>query len=81
MTVREAQLVHPQVQQVLAGFHLGGCSSCAVDPDDTLAEICAGQGQDLNLLIQNLNLLLDGGNGHNGAALQPVKIPNVELNF
>ncbi|HRW47824.1 MAG TPA: hypothetical protein P5333_09925, partial [Caldilinea sp.] len=31
MTVREAQLMHPQAQQILAGYHLGGCSSCAVD--------------------------------------------------
>jgi hypothetical protein len=81
MTVREAQLVHPQVQQILAGFHLGGCSSCAVEPDDTLAQICAEHGQDIQLLIQNLNLLLDGGNGHNGAALQPVKVPNVAIDF
>ena len=37
MTVREAQMLHPQAQQILAGYHLGGCSSCAVDGDDTLA--------------------------------------------
>ncbi len=82
MTVREAQQIHPQVQQVLAGFHLGGCSSCAVEPDDTLAEICSDHGVDPAVLLATLNGLLAGvnGNGANGAAVpQWVKIPNVTL--
>ncbi|MEZ4610924.1 MAG: hypothetical protein R2838_11895 [Caldilineaceae bacterium] len=33
----QVTLPHPQAAEVLAGFHLGGCSSCAVDDDDTLA--------------------------------------------
>ena len=33
MSVREAQLLHPQAAQIMAGLHLGGCSSCAVDAD------------------------------------------------
>lgn len=81
MTVREAQLFHPQAQQILAGFHLGGCNSCAVEPDATLAAICADHGVDVQHLIQNLNSLLGTGNGQHGQALQPVKVPNVELNF
>ncbi len=91
MTVREAQMLHPQVQQILAGFHLGGCNHCAVEPDDTLANICAEHGLDLNELIGNLNLLMVGANGrqpnplpmHTAASLigapEFVKIPNVEL--
>lgn len=79
MTVREAQLIHPQAEQILAGFHLGGCSSCAVEPDETLAQVCAEHGQDVNVLVKNLNLLLTRSNDQ--AALQPVKLPNVELNF
>lgn len=81
MTVREAQKVHPQVQQILASFHLGGCSSCAVEPDETLAQICAAQGRDLNQLLANLNLLVESSNGGSSVPLQPVKVPNVELNF
>lgn len=81
MTVREAQLLHPQAEQILAGFHLGGCSSCAVEPDETLAQICAEHGQDVNQLIKNLNLLLNRGASPSTAALQSVKLPNVELNF
>jgi len=92
MTVREAQMVHPQVQQVLAGFHLGGCSSCAVEPDDTLAAVCAGQGVAMDQLLGTLNLLVaphagtqsaaSGGsyNGINGIhEPQYVKLPNVSL--
>jgi hypothetical protein len=79
MTVREAQLFHPQAEQILAGFHLGGCSSCAVEPDETLAQVCAEHGQDVGQLIKNLNGLVTLSNGQ--PVLQPVKLPNVELNF
>ncbi|RIK37982.1 MAG: hypothetical protein DCC55_22560 [Chloroflexi bacterium] len=81
MTVREAQLLHPQAQQILAGFHLGGCSSCAVEPDATLAAVCADHGVDVQQLVQTLNRLVIPANGQRGQALQPVKVPNVELNF
>ncbi len=88
MTVREVQMAHPQAQQILAGFHLGGCSSCAIEPDDTLAKICAENELDLNALISNLNLLVAGSNGRQQhGAMSPinapefVKIPNVELSL
>ncbi|GIV78866.1 MAG: hypothetical protein KatS3mg050_3260 [Litorilinea sp.] len=82
MTVREAQLLHPQVQEVMAAFHLGGCSSCAVEPDETLAAICRRQGLDVNQLVGALNQLVDqSANGHDAPAPKHVKIPNVELNF
>lgn len=79
MTVHEATLVHPQAEQVLAGFHLGGCSSCAVDPDETLAQICRENGRDLTELLRNLNLLSE--HGQHGVGLQPVKLPNVEFSL
>lgn len=79
MTVREVTLLHPQAPQVLAAFHLGGCSSCAVDEDDTLAKICAENGIDANLLLRNLNQLLTAG--VNGQAHTPVKVPNVAVEF
>jgi hybrid cluster-associated redox disulfide protein len=77
MTVREALLLHPQAEQVLASFHLGGCSHCAVEPGDTLAAAAAQHGVDLQALLGNLNLLTAGQNG--SAAPQPVKLPNVVL--
>src|SRR5512143_2077770 len=30
MTIQQAYDMHPRAADVLAGFHLGGCSSCAV---------------------------------------------------
>jgi hypothetical protein len=80
-TIREAQLLHPQAQQMMAGLHLGGCSSCAVEPDQTLAAACADNGVDLNTMLQNLNLLLTTPNGHPNGTAPVVKLPNVELNF
>ena len=84
MTVREAQMLHPQAQQILAGYHLGGCSSCAVDDGDTLAAICQANGLAPATLLTDLNRLLEssrpGDAEHqNGAHFQPVKIPNVHL--
>ncbi len=83
MTVREALLVHPQVEQVLASFHLGGCSHCAVEPGERLVDACQEHGVDLQVLVGNLNLLTQGGQqagGGNGAP-QLVKLPNVALEF
>ncbi len=80
-TVREAQLLHPQAQQILAGFHLGGCNSCAVEPDETLATVAANSGLEIDLLLKNLNLLVDRGYTQRNGTIQPVKIPNVELSL
>jgi hybrid cluster-associated redox disulfide protein len=79
MTVREVLLAHPQSEQILAGFHLGGCSHCAVEPDETLAAACEEHGVDLQALIGNLNQLA-AGRSMNGAP-QLVKLPNVALEF
>jgi hybrid cluster-associated redox disulfide protein len=83
MTVREVMLAHPQAEQVLASFHLGGCSHCAVEPGDRLADACQEHGVDLQTVVGNLNLLMPGrqqAGGGNGAP-QLVKIPNVALEF
>jgi len=77
MTLREANLLHAQTEEVLAGFHLGGCSHCAVEPDETLAEACARNGIAAEKLVQALNQLLAEANGQNGD--RPVKLPNVQL--
>lgn len=76
-TVREAELIHPQAMQVLAGFHLGGCESCAVEPDTTLEQACLEKGADMNALLGNLNLLTQSA--RNGGAPEFVKLPNLTL--
>jgi hypothetical protein len=81
MTVREAQRLHPQTEQVLAAFHLGGCSSCAVDPDVTLAEAGRQRGIDSAQLLASLNQLLGPASQANGASPKMVKVPNVQVEF
>lgn len=84
MTVREVNALHPQAEQLLAGLHIGGCSSCAVSPDETLAQICTGNGIDLEMVVSSLNSLVQAGthSANGGSHLpQPVKIPNVELSL
>lgn len=79
-TLREAQLAHPQVQQVLAAFHVGGCDDCAAAPDETLGRVCAERGIDPGALLGTLNALVSadsGGNGQDAA----VKLPNMTLDF
>lgn len=83
MTARTALLLHPQVNQILAGFHLGGCSSCAIEPDETLAQICTERGIEVDTLMDNLNMLVANvatpqSNGH-VAAPTLVKLPNMTL--
>lgn len=79
MTMREAQLVHPQVHQVLKSMHIGGCSGCAVEPEDTLGAVAASKGLPLEQLLGTLNLLVpqpvngvqaaaNGGAANGGAA-------------
>jgi hybrid cluster-associated redox disulfide protein len=83
MTVREVLMVHPQAEQVLASFHLGGCSHCAVEPGERLADACQEHGVDLQMLVGNLNLLTQGRQqaGAGNGVPQLVKLPNVALDF
>ncbi len=80
MTVREIQAIHPQAQEILAGFHLGGCDSCAVDSNDRLEQICRNSGVDVMQVVSNLNVLA-GSNGKSGNGIERVKLPNIELSL
>lgn len=75
MTIAEAMQVHPRVGEVLASFHLGGCSHCAVSEVDTIEGACQSYGIDQNALMAALNSLAGGG------TTGPVKTPNIQLNF
>jgi len=83
MTVREVLIAHPQAEQVLASFHLGGCSHCAVEPGDRLVDACQEHGVDLQVLVGNLNLLTQSRQQSESGigAPQLVKLPNVALEF
>jgi hypothetical protein len=80
MTVREIHALHPQAQEVLARFHLGGCSSCAVDLDDRIDQICRSSGLAVEDVTGALNGLFGGnGSGARNGEIQRVKLPNVEF--
>ena len=63
MTIAEAMQMHPRVAEVLASFHLGGCSQCAVSDVDTIEGACQTYGIDQAALMQALNGLIEPGNG------------------
>jgi hybrid cluster-associated redox disulfide protein len=78
MTIAEAMQVHPKVAEVLASFHLGGCSQCAISDVDTIEGACQSYGIDQASLMGALNDLIGGASG--GSA-SPAKSPNVKVNF
>lgn len=78
MTIAEALAVHPRVNDVLASFHLGGCSHCAVSDVDTIEGACQTYGIDQAALMQALNGLISGSSG--GAAA-PARTPNIKASF
>lgn len=75
MTIAEALEVHPKVQEVLASFHLGGCSQCAVSDVDTIEGACQSYGLEQRALMDALNGLIGGG------VTRPAKTANVNLSF
>jgi hybrid cluster-associated redox disulfide protein len=87
MTISEAMSVHPKVVDVLASFHLGGCSHCAVSDVDTIEGACQTYGIDQAALMSALNDLVGGGSGGTlqrqdtglAATLQGARISNVKV--
>ena len=79
MKIGEVMALHPQAQQVLAGFHIGGCGSCAVDDQQSLAEAVALNGRELEPILVALNTLLTESNGGGQIAPERLKMPNVQL--
>lgn len=82
MKMNEIAAIHPQAQQVLAGFHLGGCSSCSFDPHQSLIEVAAVNGRDLQPILVALNsLVAENGNGNGVVSPERLKTPNIQLHF
>jgi len=61
---------------VLASFHLGGCSHCAVSDVDTIEGACQSYGIDQRALMTALNQLIDS---KSGGSAGPIKISNMKL--
>ncbi len=58
MTVGDALRLHPQARQIMANFHLGGCSHCAMNEEETIAQVSEGYGVNRDQLLDALNGLL-----------------------
>jgi hypothetical protein len=61
MTVDQAFRLHAGARRVFAGFHLGGCSNCAISETHTIGAISDDYGIPLPMLLESLNALFDGG--------------------
>ena len=84
MTIAAAMDVHPRVAEVLADFHLGGCSHCAVSDVDTIEGACQTYGVDQAALMNALNGLVSGGSGGSTgltATVQGARISNVKVSY
>lgn len=81
MTIADAMSVHPRVAEVLASFHLGGCSNCAVSDVDTIQGACQTYGIDQAALMNALNALVSGGSGGASSGVTNTKAPNVKVSF
>jgi hypothetical protein len=78
MTVDQVTALHPQAAAVLAGFHIGGCASCAVDGSARLEEAIAANGDPLEPILVALNDLVTERT--NGAVIKErLRAPNVQL--
>ncbi len=67
--------IEPRAETVLAAFHIGGCASCAVDENGTLADAVRERGADLNKVLTALNTLPANG----GSA--DLRMPNVRFDL
>jgi len=54
MTVAEAMNIHPRAREVFAGYHLGGCSHCAISEFETVKQVCEGYGVPVEILLDAL---------------------------
>jgi hybrid cluster-associated redox disulfide protein len=60
MKIADVIAVEPRAREVLAQFHLGGCSSCAINEDETIEQAATNYGINIEHLMAALESL---GNG------------------
>ncbi len=51
----EAMAADPNLPVVLMGFHIGGCSMCGFEEDDTIAQVAEDNGVPLQRLLDAVN--------------------------
>jgi hybrid cluster-associated redox disulfide protein len=60
LRIADAIAIDPRVRDVLAQFHLGGCSSCAINEEHTIEQAAMSYGVDLERLMAALAALSNG---------------------
>jgi hybrid cluster-associated redox disulfide protein len=60
MKIADAIAIDPRIRDVLAQFHLGGCSSCAINEEHTIEQAAMSYGLDLDRLMAALTALSNG---------------------
>jgi hybrid cluster-associated redox disulfide protein len=60
MKIAEAIAIDPHVRDILAQFHLGGCSSCAINEEHTIEQAAMSYGVDLDRLMVVLTASSNG---------------------
>ena len=53
--MEEAMAADPNLPVILMQFHIGGCSLCGFEPDDTIAKVAEDNGVPLNRLLGAMN--------------------------
>ncbi|MCA8956932.1 MAG: hypothetical protein KDC87_12715 [Planctomycetes bacterium] len=53
--MREAMARDPNLPVVLMRFHIGGCSMCGFDDDDTIAKVAEDNGVPVERLLAAMN--------------------------
>jgi Fe-S cluster biogenesis protein NfuA len=79
LTIEQAFELDPRAADVLSAFHIGGCSSCAVSPTDTLEFAATANGQDVKQLLAVLNRL--GADSGGDLLTELERKPNVQLSL
>jgi len=59
MTVAEVINSHPRAREVMTGYHLGGCSHCAISEFETLGQVADGYSVPIEMLLESLESLFD----------------------
>ena len=54
-TMVEAMAADPNLPVVLMRFHIGGCSLCGFEPEDTIAKVAEDNGVPVERLLAALN--------------------------
>lgn len=59
LTIGQAMRLHPRAAEVFMGFHLGGCSHCAISEEEVIEQVAMGYGIPIDMLLNALNSLFE----------------------